>query len=68
VDLETLYAAQLADAENEPPEWNIQGRQADAYKWVHLPERARPKLTVIQLVRLRPDQRRGPGSCRPPDA
>jgi hypothetical protein len=36
VDLETLYAAQLADAENEPPEWNIQGRQANAYKSVNL--------------------------------
>ena len=27
-----LYAAQLADAELNPPEWNIQGRQSDVYK------------------------------------
>jgi hypothetical protein len=32
VDLDTIYAALLADAENEPLEWNIQGRQANAYK------------------------------------
>ena len=27
-----LYNALLADAENTPPNWNIQGRQADAWK------------------------------------
>ncbi|KAK0209677.1 glycosyl hydrolase family 92-domain-containing protein [Armillaria fumosa] len=29
---EDLYNALLADAENTPPNWNIQGRQADAWK------------------------------------
>jgi hypothetical protein len=33
VDMDTLYAALLADAENEPPEWDIQGRQAGVYKY-----------------------------------
>ncbi|KAH9946931.1 glycoside hydrolase family 92 protein [Amylocystis lapponica] len=32
IDLEQLYAAQIADAEVNPPEWNIQGRQVDVYK------------------------------------
>jgi hypothetical protein len=32
VDLAELYAAQLADAELNPPEWNIQGRQSNVYK------------------------------------
>jgi hypothetical protein len=32
IDLEELYAAQIADAEVNPPEWNIQGRQANVYK------------------------------------
>jgi len=27
-----LYAALLADAESQPPNWNIQGRQADIWK------------------------------------
>jgi hypothetical protein len=34
VDLSTIYAAQLADAENEPDNWDIQGRQASVYKSV----------------------------------
>jgi hypothetical protein len=32
IDLAELYAAQLADAELNPPEWNIQGRQSNVYK------------------------------------
>jgi len=32
INLEELYAAQIADAEVNPPEWNIQGRQANVYK------------------------------------
>ena len=32
INLEELYAAQIADAEVNPPEWNIQGRQANIYK------------------------------------
>ncbi|KAI0305662.1 glycoside hydrolase family 92 protein [Multifurca ochricompacta] len=31
IDLEELYAAQVADAEINPPEWNIQGRQSNVY-------------------------------------
>ncbi|KAI0254149.1 glycosyl hydrolase family 92-domain-containing protein [Lactifluus subvellereus] len=31
IDLEELYAAQISDAEVNPPEWNIQGRQANIY-------------------------------------
>lgn len=27
-----LYTALLADAENLPPNWNLQGRQVDAWK------------------------------------
>ncbi|KAG6909314.1 hypothetical protein DXG01_001113 [Tephrocybe rancida] len=32
VNTEDLYNALLADAENEPPNWNLQGRQANAWK------------------------------------
>jgi len=32
IDLAELHAAQLADAEVNPPEWNIQGRQSNVYK------------------------------------
>ena len=32
VNLEELYAAQIADAEKNPPDWNIEGRQARVYK------------------------------------
>ncbi|KAG6916146.1 hypothetical protein DXG01_008297 [Tephrocybe rancida] len=32
VDAEDLYNALLADAENESPNWNLQGRQANAWK------------------------------------
>ncbi|KAH9998474.1 glycosyl hydrolase family 92-domain-containing protein [Russula compacta] len=31
IDLEELYAAQTADAEVNPSEWNIQGRQSNIY-------------------------------------
>ena len=34
VDLEELYAAQIADGDLNPPEWNIQGRQVNVYKYV----------------------------------
>ncbi|GLB36560.1 putative glycoside hydrolase family 92 protein [Lyophyllum shimeji] len=32
VSTDDLYNALLADAENEPPNWNLQGRQANAWK------------------------------------
>lgn len=32
INLEQLYAAMIADAEINPPEWNIQGRQVNVYK------------------------------------
>ncbi|KAF5338528.1 hypothetical protein D9611_013248 [Ephemerocybe angulata] len=32
IDLQELYAAMVADAEVNPPEWNTLGRQADVYK------------------------------------
>ncbi|KAF5372699.1 hypothetical protein D9615_009852 [Tricholomella constricta] len=32
VSADDLYNALLADAENEPPNWNLQGRQANAWK------------------------------------
>lgn len=32
INLEELYAAQIADAEKQPPDWNIEGRRADVYK------------------------------------
>ncbi|KAI0310652.1 glycoside hydrolase family 92 protein [Amylostereum chailletii] len=32
VDLEELYAAQIADGDLNPPEWNIQGRQVNVYQ------------------------------------
>jgi hypothetical protein len=32
INLDELYAAQIADAEVNPPEWNIQGRQSNVYK------------------------------------
>ncbi|THH00763.1 hypothetical protein EW026_g1813 [Hermanssonia centrifuga] len=31
IDLEELYSAMLADANNTPPNWDIEGREADAY-------------------------------------
>jgi hypothetical protein len=34
VDLQEAYAAMVTDAEVNPPEWNIQGRQANVYKLV----------------------------------
>lgn len=34
IDLEELYSAMLADAQNTPPNWDIQGRQAAVYKCV----------------------------------
>lgn len=38
IDLNDLFNAMLADGENTPPDWDIEGRQADAYKCV-LPTR-----------------------------
>ena len=32
IDLAELYAAQVADAEVNPLEWDIQGRQSNVYK------------------------------------
>ncbi|THH13167.1 hypothetical protein EW146_g7023 [Bondarzewia mesenterica] len=32
IDLNELYAAQVADGEVNPPEWNIEGRQVNVYK------------------------------------
>jgi len=32
INIEELYAAQIADAEVDPPEWNIQGQQSNIYK------------------------------------
>ena len=32
IDLAELYAAQVADAEVNPPDWDIQGRQSNVYK------------------------------------
>jgi hypothetical protein len=32
VSADALYTALLADAEDQPPNWNIQGRQATAWK------------------------------------
>lgn len=32
IDLNDLYSALLADAQNTPANWDIEGRQADAYK------------------------------------
>jgi hypothetical protein len=32
INLEELYAAQIADAEVNPPDWDIQGRQSNVYK------------------------------------
>lgn len=31
IDLNDLYSALLADGNNTPPNWDIEGRQADAY-------------------------------------
>lgn len=36
IDLEELYAAMLADGQNTPPTWDIQGRQAAVYKYVYI--------------------------------
>ena len=33
IDLNELYAAQVADGEVNPPEWNVQGRQVNVYKY-----------------------------------
>ena len=34
IDLNGLYAALSMDGELNPPEWNIEGRQVNMYKWV----------------------------------
>ncbi|KAG5641847.1 hypothetical protein DXG03_004106 [Asterophora parasitica] len=34
INLDELYSALLADGEINPPEWNIQGRQVNVYKYV----------------------------------
>ena len=34
IDIEELYSALLADAQNTPVNWDIQGRQAAVYKCV----------------------------------
>lgn len=34
IDLNELYSAMLADGDLNPPEWDIQGREADMYKCV----------------------------------
>ena len=31
IDLNDLYSALLADGNDTPPNWDIEGRQADAY-------------------------------------
>lgn len=36
IDLDDLYSAMLADGENTPPNWDIEGRQADAYMCAYL--------------------------------
>lgn len=33
IDLEELYQAQWTDGEVNPPEWNIEGRQVNVYKY-----------------------------------
>lgn len=53
INIAELYAAQLADAELNPPEWNIQGRQSDVYKLgffrrTHVSRFARA-LNVVEL-------------------
>lgn len=35
ISLDDLYSAQLADAQNTPPNWDIEGREARVYKYVH---------------------------------
>ena len=37
IDLNELYAAQLADGDINPPEWDVQGRQVNVYKYAYLP-------------------------------
>ena len=32
VSVDALYAALLADAEDQPPNWDLQGRQANVWK------------------------------------
>lgn len=34
VDLNELYAALKADGEDNPPEWDIEGRQVNVYQYV----------------------------------
>ena len=36
IDLNDLYSAMLADGQNTPPDWDIEGRQADAYMYACL--------------------------------
>ena len=35
IDLEDLYSAMLADGDINPVEWDVQGRQANLYKYTH---------------------------------
>jgi hypothetical protein len=34
---DTLYAALLADAESQPPDWDLQGRQVNIWKTLGTP-------------------------------
>ena len=34
ISLDDLYSALLADAQNTPPNWDIEGREARVYKYV----------------------------------
>jgi len=37
IDLNELYAAVKADGEDNPFEWNTEGRQVNVYQWVLIP-------------------------------
>jgi hypothetical protein len=41
IDLDDLYSALLADGNLTPPNWDIEGRQADAYMLVPFTRAAR---------------------------
>lgn len=50
IDLEELYSAMLADAEDNPPEWNTLGRQVDVYKSVSPYESGLFVLTILVVL------------------
>jgi len=47
IDLDELYAALKADGENNPFEWNTEGRQVDVYQYVFITPTSTPMISWV---------------------